>query len=58
MWQSDEMKEALQDPNPVKRLINVFELLHPYVLSDPKHGTVDCIELARDAHSVEGEETK
>lgn len=52
MWQSDEMKEALAKPDPTVRLINVFKLIHPLPLSDPRHGFVDIPTLIREARAL------
>lgn len=51
-WQSDEMKDALEGTDPIDRLIDVFELLHPLPLSDSKHGFVDVPQLIREAHAA------
>lgn len=51
-WQSEHMEEALEEKDPVTRLISVVELLHPLPLSDPIHGFIDIPLLIRDAHTA------
>jgi hypothetical protein len=52
MWQSIAMQEALKEQDPISRLIDIFELLHPIPLSDPQHGFVDVPQLIREAHAA------
>lgn len=52
MWQSNEMKQALAESDPIKRLIAVFELLHSFPLSDSRHGEVDCPALIEAAKAA------
>jgi hypothetical protein len=51
-WQSDAMKKALSETDPIARLISVFEVLHPILLSDPVHGFVDCPTLVLEAKTA------